>query len=298
MKDAGRYVRTDLASEYNVKDTATINNIDKYGIKYNVDERKYVSCEKIIIDSDVGEKIIGKPKGTYITLSFNKLWLCDDPEINEIIGEISKELRKLIIEKGLQNKSVLICGLGNRFITSDAIGPLSADGIVVTRHLKDSELFGKICACEVSVICPGVVGQTGIETLEIIKGAAEHANPDYIIAIDALAARSTERLATTVQICDTGINPGSGIGNSRVAINSDNLNIPVIALGVPTVVDSATLVYDVLDKAGIEEADSSIKKILETGQSFFLSLKESDIAVKQLSHVISEAVNRTLSADN
>jgi GPR endopeptidase len=148
----------------------------------------------------------------------------------------------------------LVVGLGNSEITPDAIGPFSVRKLNVTRHLRgiDEKLYDTIGRCEISALFPGVLGQTGIETVELIRGAAENAHPDVVLVIDALAARSCDRLAATVQLSDSGINPGSGIGNHRKAICRETVGVPVIALGVPTVVNSATLVYDALHKAGID----------------------------------------------
>lgn len=145
-----------------------------------------------------------------------------------------------------------MAGLGNRYIASDAIGPLAVRDITVTRHIKelDPALFGSLGSATVSAIAPGVIRQTGIEAVEIIRGAAENVSPGLIIAIDALAAKSIDRLAVTVQLSDTGIAPGSGIGNARKAIDRATLGIPVISVGVPTVVDSSTLIYDMLNLAG------------------------------------------------
>ena len=138
---------------------------------------------------------------------------------------------------------------------------------------------------------PGVLGQTGIETVELIRGAVENAGPDVVLAIDALAARSCERLAATVQLSDNGINPGSGIGNHRKAICRETVGVPVIALGVPTVVNSATLVYDALRQAGIEEIRPELRQVLENGRSFFVSPKESDVITDRISDLIADAVD-------
>ena len=138
---------------------------------------------------------------------------------------------------------------------------------------------------------PGVLAQTGIETVEMVKSAAQNVTPDLIIAIDALAARSCERLASTIQLSDNGISPGSGIGNMRKAINRENIGVPVLALGVPTVVDSSTLVYDALRKAGIEEVDGELSTVLENGRGFFVSPKESDVITKSVAHLLAQSLD-------
>ena len=189
--------------------------------------------------------------------------------------------------------SVLTVGLGNRDITADALGPKTVDGLLVTRHIKEykPDIFEKIGQREMSALCPGVVGQTGIETFELIEGAVKRVCPDLVIVIDALAARSVDRLATTVQISDTGIAPGSGIGNKRRRIDRESLGVPVLAVGVPTVVDSATLVYDALGRAGIEETSEELERVLENSRSFFVSLKESDVAVSESARLLANAIN-------
>ncbi len=191
-------------------------------------------------------------------------------------------------------KSMLVAGLGNRFITADALGPLAVKGISVTRHIKtvSPALYDRIgYGCEISAIAPGVVGQTGIETLELIKGAAEKISPSLIIVIDALASRSVDRLAQTVQLSNSPIAPGSGIGNKRQVLSKETLGCPVIAIGAPTVVDSSTLVYDALGKAGIEDIDASLKEVLDNGKNFMVSLKDSDVAVSELARLIAHSIN-------
>jgi spore protease len=153
-------------------------------------------------------------------------------------------------------------------------------------------LFERLGCCKVSAISPGVLGQTGIETLDIVKGAVSSVHPDLIIAIDALAARSCERLGATVQISDSGISPGSGIGNRRSAISFDTVGVPVMALGVPTVVDSATLVREVLLLSGYKNISADIDKILNSGRSFFVSPKECDAMIKCICKLFSTSIGR------
>lgn len=292
IESNNEYIRTDLATESKITSDSGVK-----GVKFI--DRKYgnVNVAELIIDHEEGAKTLGKPLGSYITISFNKLWLCSDEQINNVISVISDELRSLVKKTVGKPESVLIAGLGNQYITPDAIGPQSVKDIIVTRHIKehDESLFDKMGYLDISSITPGVVGQTGIETLELIKGAVNNVKPSLLIVIDALAARSVDRLAVTVQLTDSGISPGSGIGNKRRAINQSEVGIPVIAIGVPTVVDSSTLVYDVLERAGITEFSDELVQVLENGRSFFVSLKESDIAVSEVSNVISQAINETFS---
>ena len=190
-------------------------------------------------------------------------------------------------------ESVLVVGLGNRHMTSDCIGPGTVEEITVTRHIKksDSELLRKLGKIEVSAIVPGVSGETGMESAEIVKKAVDITLPSLCIVIDSLAARSPDRLMRTVQLCNTGISPGSGTGNNRKCINGDYLGVPVIALGVPCVVDSSTLVCDALEKGGIEDIPEQLSSVLENGRDFFVSLKECDIACRELSLLLSETID-------
>lgn len=285
--EKNEYIRTDLAKE--AGETAEFS--EKRGISYREYCENGVNVSDMIITTEEGSAIIGKPIGRYITVECGRMWLLDDDTKDRVCETVEKYITELM-PKG--NKTVLTVGLGNRSVTPDALGPLCTDRLIVTRHIKDhnEELFRQIGQEEVAAISPGVVGQTGIETLELIRGCVERVKPDVMIAVDALAARSVDRLATTIQLTDTGIAPGSGIGNRRKELSRDSLGIPVIAIGVPTVVDSSTLVYDALSRAGIENIDDTLTAVLENGRSFFVSLKESDVAVEESAHLISRALNR------
>lgn len=236
--------------------------------------------------------------GKYITLSFDKLWLRERDYFEQTAALLCRHLAALTPPLPEEGK-ILIVGLGNREITPDAIGPLTVREINVTAHLKEENpaLFERLCTRPVSAVAPGVTGQTGIETLALVRGAIRGCSPSLVILIDALAARSVDRLVTTVQLTDSGIAPGSGVGNHRGAFDRKSLGLPVIALGVPTVVDSATLVYDALEEAGITEVSDSLREVLEEGRSFFVSPKESDIAVETLSKLLAAALNRTFSLE-
>ncbi|HEY5562375.1 MAG TPA: GPR endopeptidase [Clostridiaceae bacterium] len=229
-----------------------------------------VKITRVRITSPTGEAAIGKPMGNYITLEIPKLRE-DDPEINQkTIDAMSKELISLMNLK--ENSTILVVGLGNWNVTPDALGPKVLSNLMVTRHLleympdKVDDGVRSVCA-----ISPGVMGITGIETGEIIRGVVERIKPDFIIAIDALAARSMERVSTTIQIADTGIAPGGGVGNKRMELSEATLGMPVIAIGVPTVVDAATLTNDAMDLV----IDSMIKEAPE-GTDFYNMLKNMD----------------------
>lgn len=256
-----------------------------------------LTVSRLRIRGEAEEAVFGKPRGTYVTVMCGKIWLLGEEEERQLESLLADEIRRMCacvcnkkVDRGF---GVLVVGLGNSEITPDAIGPFSVRKLNVTRHLRgiDEKLYDTIGRCEISALFPGVLGQTGIETVELIRGAAENARPDVILAIDALAARSCERLAATVQLSDSGINPGSGIGNHRKAICRETVGAPVIALGVPTVVNSATLVYDVLHRAGIEEIRPALREVLENGRSFFVSPKESDVIAERVSDMIANAVD-------
>ena len=263
------------------------------GILYNEETIGGFKVETLKVINERGEAVTGRPVGTYVTISVGKLWIAADEQIEAAIDIIADTLREMEEQLANGGAGVLVYGIGNRGITSDAIGPLAVREITVTRHIKgsDTRLFELLGAREISAIAPGVVGQTGIETLELVRGAVENSGPSLLVVFDALAARSTDRLAATIQLCDTGISPGSGIGGARKAINAEQLGIPVIAIGVPTIVDSSTLVCDALEKAGFDDIPQSLEEVLENGRSFFVSRGDSDISVQALSSVIASAIN-------
>jgi len=216
------------------------------GVKVENYSKNDVNVTKVCIENESGAEKIGKPIGNYITIECESLRNADEDALSSSKEVLKKELSYLA---GInENSVVLIVGLGNRFVTPDALGPKVTDDIYVTRHLFSempdsvSDDLRSVCA-----VAPGVLGITGIETVEIIKGVVEKVKPDLVIAIDALASRSMNRISTTIQLADTGITPGSGIGNKRMGINEETLGVKVIAIGVPTVVDAATVANDALE---------------------------------------------------
>jgi spore protease len=192
---------------------------------------------------------------------------------------------------------ILVVGLGNRAMTADAIGPMVVDRITVTRHVKrlDPPLFRRLAHRSVAAFCPGVLGQTGMESADGVKAVAGTLRPRLLLVIDALAARSPDRLAATVQLSTGGIAPGSGVGNNRPAFTRDSMGLPVIAIGVPMVVDSSTLVSDALEKAGISDLPPALLPVLENGRSFFVSLKEADAATESMATLLASAIDSAMS---
>lgn len=240
---------------------------------------------------------MGRPQGTYITIEAPELSTPDEDYHREISEEISTHLRKLIDLK--KEKSVLVVGLGNAAITADALGPQVVDNLLMTRHIiKEYGLRGikHEKMHRISGIAPGVMAQTGMETAEIVQGIVSETKPDVVVAIDALAARSVRRLSRTIQITDTGIHPGSGVGNHRNGLTEENLQVKVIGIGVPTVVDAATIVHDsmahLLDALEETEQKEFLDEMIAPNlYSMFVTPKDVDETIKYLSFTISEGLN-------
>lgn len=231
--------RTDLAVERRdiYKKITKIHEID--GIESseeNVDEN--IKITRVNIKNENGEKAIGKPKGTYVTIDINKLKIAGEDEIQKTSEAVSKELKKLLDLHTNKEGDILVVGLGNIYVTPDALGPKVINEIDVTRHIKKYlPQYIDEGTRTVSAISPGVLGTTGIETVEILKGIVDNIKPKLLVVIDALASRSIDRISSTIQLSDTGIVPGAGVGNTRQEISENTLGIPVIAIGIPTVVD-------------------------------------------------------------
>lgn len=264
-------LRTDLA----IESTEGIDT-DIQGIKSTERTSNSVKITKTEILSEKAEEALGREKGKYITLEF---LTPDTPELfsvakTEIIGALGE-----LIPEGA--KSILVIGLGNSEIVSDSIGPETAGRLLATRHIAGdfAESIGLNGLRTVSVFIPNVLGKTGIETGEIAEGITGKIHPDAVIAIDALASQSVRRLFKTVQLCNTGISPGSGVKNSRHALNEKSLGVPVIAIGVPTVVDALTLAYEITGEEAKEDID------------MILTPKDADILCHRISEILSTALN-------
>jgi spore protease len=260
--------RTDLALERRdlYKKVNKLEN-EIYGVEAEeekVDDNLKITRVKII--NDLGRKAIGKPIGNYITIDIKNLKIATENEIQKASNVLTNELKKIIDLHIDKQGEVLVVGLGNIYVTPDSLGPKVINEIDVTRHIKKylPECVDK-SAREVSAISPGVLGTTGIETLEILKGIVENVKPKLLIVIDALASRSIERISSTIQISDTGIVPGAGVGNTRKEISIATVGIPVIAIGIPTVVETAVIVNDSLDLfiSNLQEKEKSNKYLNE-----------------------------------
>lgn len=288
-------VRTDLALE--ATESFEEDDVEIRGVRIEeaADEEREIYTTIVKIETENGAKIMGKPVGTYITLEAPNMSSEDEDYHREISSELAKHIRKLL---GEDEQAILVVGLGNREVTPDALGPNVVNNLHITRHMIKE--YGKSSMKDqenpVSAVVPGVMAQTGMETLEIIRGIVKETKPQVVIAIDALAARSTKRLNRTIQITDTGINPGSGVGNHREGINEETLGIPVIAIGVPTVVDAATIVNDTMEQLidTREKRQSIREKISPQLNTMFVTPKDIDETVKRVSYTISEGLNMAL----
>lgn len=310
-------VRTDLALEE--KERFESDNVEIPGVvlEEEYDQEREIRISRVKVETENGAKTMGKPVGVYLTIEAPNMAVPDEDYHREISVKLSGFIQELIEGRLLDTEdlSVLVVGLGNRRVTPDALGPYVADNLCVTRHIVKE--YGKYAmgmehAHLVSAIVPGVMGQTGMETLEIVKGVVEETKPDLVIAIDALAARNTRRLNRTIQIADTGIHPGSGVGNHRNGLTKESVGVPVIGIGVPTVVDAATIANDTMENL-IDALESSemlkgVGDILRTYNNaekyelvkelisphlngMFVTPKDEDELVKQISYTISEALN-------
>lgn len=279
-------IRTDLALESRERLEKDVMR----GVTFEeqIDEERNVTITKVKIETENGAKAVGKPIGTYVTLEAPDMAVPDEGSHREISEVLAEQLRSLL---GEDLESVLVVGLGNREVTPDALGPEVIGNLYITRHILREYghyAFPEKKVAAISGIVPGVMAQTGMETLEIVRGIIRETHPQCIIAIDALAARSVKRLGRTIQLTDTGINPGSGVGNHRKGLNQETLGIPVLAIGVPTVVDAATIVFDVCQ---------DVEKIPNGIAGMFVTPKNIDETVKHLSYTISEALNMTFELD-
>ena len=292
-------VRTDLALE--VRESFPEDDVEIKGVVLteDYDKENKIRVSTVVIKDEKGAQAMQKPIGTYITIEAPDINQSDESYNKPVSEVIATHLKKLAGD--LKREEVLVVGLGNREVTPDALGPQVVDNLFITRHLireYGNEFKERHQLGNVSAISPGVMAQTGMETVEIIKGIIKETKPKLLIVIDALASRSVSRVNTTVQLTDTGISPGSGVGNNRKAINAESLGTKVIALGVPTVVDAATIVADTLtsymQKSGFneEDIDKFISEVREQQiENMFVTPKNIDESIKRISYTVSEALN-------
>lgn len=246
------------------------------------------AVHEVRILSEDAAREIGKPQGRYLTLELDALIRREEDAFPRVCKALSTLLRELLPRPN--DGPVLIAGLGNRMITPDAIGPQTADHVIATRHLvaQSPAIFADWRP--VSALAPGVLGQTGVETGEVICGVLDRVRPAAVIAVDALAAGRLSRLLRTVQLADTGITPGAGVGNARTALNEETLGVPVIAVGVPTVVDGATLAHEISSQLGQPDCEA----LDDLSQPVMITTRDIDREVADISRMIGYAVNMAL----
>ena len=307
-------IRTDLALETRERFVSDHVEIPGVSVEETYDEEREIRTTRVVVETENGAKMMGKPVGTYLTIEAPNMAVPDEDYHREISKKLAEDIKELVPERK-EEVSVLVVGLGNREVTPDALGPYVADHLHVTRHIVKEYgkyAMGKDQVYLVSAVVPGVTGQTGMETLEIVRGVVEETEPDFVVAIDALAARNSKRLNRTIQITDTGICPGSGVGNHRLALNSETLGVKVIGIGVPTVVDAVTIVNDTMENFIVAlESSELLKSVGETLRSYneaekqelireliaphlngmYMTPKNIDDTIKRVSFTISEALN-------
>lgn len=281
-------LRTDLAVERH--EIAGSEDID--GIEINKYDDGGVTVTEIKVTNENGSRALDKPLGSYVTVEVTPFSKASDLFSHQLTV-LSEQIKKLIPDSGL----VLIAGLGNKTITPDALGPRAAELIFATRHIG-AELrksIGMENIRNAAVIIPGVLGKTGVETGEIIESVARKVKPCAVIVIDALASRRLERLGTTVQMATSGVVPGSGVGNARSRIDEQTLGIPVLSVGVPTVVDAATLASDLIEQAGYAADGAKFEKLLKAiGERIMVTPKEIDLMIERAAQLVAMSINCAL----
>ncbi len=293
-----RNARTDLALE----SSALTGGTDVPGVR--MEQLRIGDLTETVVEivDDRGVAALDKPRGRYVTLESNQLHMAEPALLDMAVDRLAQTLQGMLPDLG----SVLVVGLGNRRITADSLGPRTVDGVLVTRHMRENTpapVRGRLRA--VSAAAPGVLGVTGIETCEIVKGIVEHTKPDAVIAVDALAAKESCRICTTMQIADTGIAPGSGVGNHRLGLTEETLGVPVIAVGVPMVVYAATIARDALEllieDLGVEDEDHEsaldalVDRVVERRLGdLVVTPREVDERVERMAELLALGINRAL----
>lgn len=278
-------IRTDLALERVEMNTEIMPN----GVKKDVSEKNGITITKIDVETDEAARVLSKPKGRYLTFNVSDFKIPTD-NFNSEVEVVAEELAQMFPEN---KNGVLIVGLGNSDITPDALGPKAVSYTFATRHIDDElkKAIGLEGIKSVSAIAPGVLGQTGIETAEITASLAQELKPSFVIVIDALAAKSVDRLGNTVQVSNTGICPGSGVQNKRKELSEATLGVPVISIGVPMVVDMTTIAYDLLGEG------HQSNKVSDKGRTMMVTPREIDVVIEHAAKLVGFAINKALQPD-
>ncbi|MBQ6336966.1 MAG: GPR endopeptidase [Ruminococcus sp.] len=281
--------RTDLAVE-----ERELLGEDVRGAEYKAERVAGLEIERLHIVTQRASQLLKKPMGTYVTAQLPPL-TDNIRDTDERVRALSEEIRRLLPVHGL----VLVAGLGNVEITPDALGPKAASKVLATRHISGelARATGLDRLRAVAVMNTGVTGQTGIETGELLQGVIRNIRPSAMIAVDALASRRLERLGCTVQISDAGITPGAGVGNRRIRLDRETMGVPVIAIGVPTVVDALTLAFDLLDIDDEQESVALSRAVSPQGRGMVVTPKEIDLLISRAAHLISLSINMALQSD-
>lgn len=281
-------IRTDLAQEaHQLWHESAGETTELRGVLSREEQKGSFKVSTVEILDEEGEKALGKPRGKYVCVQLDGYIRREENAFEEACKLIAEQLGSMLKLENYGN--CLVVGLGNRDITPDAIGPDTLDCVMVTRHLKERMPQEFAAFRPVSAVCSGVLGTTGIESGDLIASVCEKIKPAAVIAIDALAAREADKLCRTVQIADTGIVPGSGVGNARKALSCETLGVPVIAVGVPTVVDAATLVHDLAAKSG-----AKIEPEMLGAGDMFVTPRDIDRSVRDISKLIGYSINLAL----
>lgn len=277
-KMAEEFPYTDLAIERRRADPSLC------GVYYTQESCSVGSWERLKISTKSAAESIRRPIGNYNTLNLNRMDMLDSAEIEGAKDEIAKELCQMLDQSDIFPERILVAGLGNRNLTPDSIGPRCAETVKPTMHIRefDIQMFESLNCAEIAVCTPGVASVSGLDASVMLRGICDIIKPDAVIAIDALASRSAQRLGRTIQICDTGIAPGSGIGNPRVSLGIETLGVPVIAIGIPTVIDSRLLCRD------CNNGDYSFEK---SDEPMFVAQKEIDDVIKSAAEIIGGGIN-------
>ena len=286
-----RAKRTDLAMESRMGADSSTEQLEG-GIERTV----------VQIGDELAARELGRPQGTYVTLSCPQSMTIELRTRSALSEALGRELRRMLPEAA---KTVLVTGLGNRSVTPDALGPRTVERVLVTRHMdgclpgSEGERMKSVCAA-----APGVLGVTGIETAEVLRGMTRHVQPDAVIAVDALAARSSKRICSTIQIADTGIAPGSGVGNHQKALTRETLGAPVIAVGVPMVVYASTIASDAMgdliradggSEADEEKLAACVERVVsERLGDLIVTPREVDALVERMAGILAEGINLAL----
>lgn len=295
-------IRTDLALEARESVSEKEEHLHGVQVEEEYKEESEIKITRVTIESKNGARLLGKAMGTYVTLEAPNMAHPDEDYHEEIAKELASQIKSLL-PKEREQLSILIVGLGNREVTADSLGPRVVDNLMITRHMVmefgNAAYEGRKLPLTSSLV-PGVMAKTGMESQEIISGVVAQTHPDLVLVIDALAARSIKRLNRTIQISNAGINPGSGVGNYRNAIQEENLGVPVIALGVPTVVDAATIVQDAVFKGCTMEDQAFLDRkgkitgAMDELYNMYVTGKDVDYEIRQISHIICNAIHLAL----